>query len=117
LIPATADDLPLNRTPRLTGVPDSALLFRYDIEAKAKRGAIGPDALTMIRDGKMKMMLQSLLEERFHFKMLRKTKEQPVYAIVIAEGGAKLKKSRMSVAECTNGLRALSTVVTPSGAA
>ncbi len=103
LLIATAYDLPFNRTPRLTGVPESALLFRYDIEARAEKGSIRPDALTKIRDGKMKMMLQSLLEDRFHLKMLREAKEQPVYAIVVASGGPKLKKSKMSEAECASG--------------
>jgi uncharacterized protein (TIGR03435 family) len=93
----------MNRTPQLTGVPDSVLLSRYDIEATAEKGAIPADATTKVRDGKMKAMLQSLLEDRFHLKMLREPKQQPVYTLTIAPGGPKLKRSKMSEAECANG--------------
>jgi uncharacterized protein (TIGR03435 family) len=103
LIIATAYDVPFNRTPRFTGLPEWALSSRYDIEATAEKGAIRPDAFTKVRDGKMKLMLQSLLEDRFHLEMRREPKEQPVYAIVVAGGDSKLKKSKMSEAECANG--------------
>ena len=44
-------------------------------------------------NGKEKVpeMLQTLLEERFHLKLRRDTKEQAVYALVIAPDGHKLK--------------------------
>jgi uncharacterized protein (TIGR03435 family) len=36
-------------------------------------------------------MLQSLLEERFRLVMHKETREIPVYALVVAKGGSKLK--------------------------
>jgi uncharacterized protein (TIGR03435 family) len=99
MIISTAYDVPF-QSPQLTGFPAWAASLRYDIEATAQKGTIAPDAPTKIRDGKMKAMLQSLLEDRFHLKMLREPKEQPVYEVVIAKGGPKLKKSRMAEAAC-----------------
>lgn len=36
-------------------------------------------------------MLRSLLQERFHLKVRKQTKEIPVYAITVARGGPKLE--------------------------
>jgi uncharacterized protein (TIGR03435 family) len=41
-------------------------------------------------------MLQNLLAERFQLKLHRESKEAPVYALVVAKGGPKLKKSEMA---------------------
>jgi len=38
-------------------------------------------------------MMQSLLEERFQMKTHREKKEFPVYALVIAKGGPKMKET------------------------
>ena len=38
-------------------------------------------------------MLQSLLADRFHLKVHIETRELPVYALVVARGGSKLKAS------------------------
>jgi uncharacterized protein (TIGR03435 family) len=59
---------------------------RYQIEAKPaspqKRGTMnGP-------------MLQALLEDRFHLKLHRETKEVPVYVLTVDKGGSKLQPFR-----------------------
>jgi uncharacterized protein (TIGR03435 family) len=54
---------------------------RYQIDAKADANAS--------RD-QMFLMLQSLLEDRFHLKTHRETRELPVYSLVAARGGLKL---------------------------
>jgi uncharacterized protein (TIGR03435 family) len=41
----------------------------------------------------MNRMVQSLLEDRFALKMHRETREGPVYSLVVARGGSKLKPS------------------------
>ncbi len=57
---------------------------RYDIEAKTGRpekpgqNELGP-------------LMQSLLADRFHLKVHREMRELPVYALVVAPGGPKLK--------------------------
>lgn len=41
----------------------------------------------------MRLMLQQLLDERFHLKFHRETKEFTAYALVVAKGGSKLHAS------------------------
>ncbi len=55
----------------------------YDIEAKAEGN---PSAQTI-----QGPMLQALLEDRFKLKILRDTKEVPMYALTVAKGGFKLQ--------------------------
>jgi len=55
---------------------------RYDIVAKAAVPA---------SERELRLMLVPLLAERFHLQMHRETRTLPVYALVIAKGGHKLK--------------------------
>src|ERR1017187_1731791 len=57
---------------------------RFDIVARMPEGSKKNDARAMLR---------SLLEERFKLGTHMETKEHPVYALVVAKGGAKLKES------------------------
>jgi uncharacterized protein (TIGR03435 family) len=57
---------------------------RYDIEAKAL-GDAAP-AVEQVR-----LMLQSLLADRFHLKLHRDSKQLPVYHLVIGKSGSKLR--------------------------
>jgi uncharacterized protein (TIGR03435 family) len=57
---------------------------RYDIEAKAE----GNPSHDQIR-----LLLQQLLVERFHLVIHHETKDIPVYALVVAKGGAKLQEA------------------------
>ena len=100
-IVAEAYDLPF-QSPRLTGGPEweHAAGERYDIEAVAPTGAVPPGLPQKAREDKMRLMLQSLLEERFKLKMRRDPKEQPVYLIVVAKNGPKLQKAKMQEKDC-----------------
>jgi uncharacterized protein (TIGR03435 family) len=64
--------------------PDWLAVDRFDISAKMPAGAN--------RD-QVPAMVQALLAERFKLALHRSTTEQPVYALVVAPGGAKLKES------------------------
>jgi uncharacterized protein (TIGR03435 family) len=55
----------------------------FDIEAKAE----GQPNMAQVR-----LMLQSLLAERFHLKLRRESKESPAYNLVVAKGGLKMKR-------------------------
>src|SRR5207247_804981 len=59
---------------------------RYDIIGKGEGGG------TLSRD-QARLMLQALLADRFHLRFHREMREMPVYAIVVAKNGAKLKES------------------------
>jgi uncharacterized protein (TIGR03435 family) len=57
---------------------------RYEISAKIPSG-VGPDQIPA--------MLQHMLAERFKIVTHRESKEQPVYALLVAKTGLKLKRS------------------------
>jgi len=70
---------------QVTGAPGWISSDRYDINAKAERPNVDPD--------QAKVLVQSLLAERFNLKFHREIKEFPIYALVVAKDGPKLKKS------------------------
>lgn len=71
--------------PQLAGAPDWSADTLYKIEAKAEGN---PDK------EQMRVMLQSLLEERFKLKLHRETRETPIYSLIVAKGGHKLKPAK-----------------------
>jgi uncharacterized protein (TIGR03435 family) len=68
---------------QLQGGPSWIDSERYQITAKAQN-AVG----VRVMEGPM---LQALLEERFHLKTHRETREAQVYALTVATGGLKIK--------------------------
>src|SRR5258707_1077654 len=56
---------------------------RYDIVAKAPFGT---------PEEQLEPMLRTLLAERFKLEVHRETKDSPVYGLVLAKGGLKLKE-------------------------
>ena len=81
---------------RIVGAPDWVRSKRYDIEAK-----VTPDdapRLEKLKIEQRRAMLLPLLEERFGLKYHRETRELPMYALVVAKGGAKLKESTTPIA-------------------
>lgn len=66
--------------------PDAITGQRYDITAKLPPGATREQ---------VNEMLQNLLADRFKLTFHRIQKEFPVYALVVAKGGAKLKESNL----------------------
>ncbi len=65
-------------------VPQWAGSQYYSIVAKLPAGATVQS---------VPAMLQTLLEDRFRMKVHHETKQQPVYALLVAKGGPKLKKA------------------------
>jgi uncharacterized protein (TIGR03435 family) len=68
---------------QVTG-PDWLKTTMYDIQAKIPDGGTVDQAPEMLR---------TLLMERFGLKIHHDSKDQPVYALVVAKGGPKLKES------------------------
>jgi uncharacterized protein (TIGR03435 family) len=64
----------------ISGAPGWAHDDHYDLEAK-------PEVTT----DEMRRMLQTLLADRFQLKVHRGTQEVPIYALVVAKNGPKLK--------------------------
>lgn len=101
MIIAAAYDIPF-QSPRLTGGPDWVYGDRFDIDATPEPGAI-PDGMGRIEsDNRVRAMLQTLLADRFHLKLHREMKDQPVYAIVVAKVGPKLKPAGMDERDCAS---------------
>jgi uncharacterized protein (TIGR03435 family) len=73
-------------------IPKSIEKAYWDIEAKIEEGKYP------LKDGKLdravgRLMLQSMLEDRFGLKAHKETKILPGYELVIAKGGSKLQPS------------------------
>jgi uncharacterized protein (TIGR03435 family) len=71
--------------------PDWMNTIGYDVDARAVGNPTGSE---------IRLMLQSLLEDRFRLKMHRGTKEVPVYRLVVAKSGNQLPKPKEG--DCTN---------------
>jgi uncharacterized protein (TIGR03435 family) len=78
---------------QISGGPDWLDTAKFDIEAKRPEGSVGEGTGTILRDDKLSLMLQSLLADRFRLAFHRETKELPVYALVLAKAGPKLKEA------------------------
>ncbi len=61
---------------------------RYDIDAKIDCSAGRPSR------AQLRLMVQSMLEDRFQLKSHTETRELPVYNLVVAKDGPKTKKSK-----------------------
>ncbi len=81
------------RAHQIIGGPKWIMSDQFSIEARWPAGIrIGP-APTPEGMRQEKLMLQSLLEERFKLKVHRETRLEQVYELVVAKGGPKLKPS------------------------
>jgi uncharacterized protein (TIGR03435 family) len=72
---------------QIVGRPDWADTVHFDIQAKLPGEAPFPI-------GQTKLMLQSLLEDRFQLKSHRETRDLPVYNLVLVKGGPKLSEDQ-----------------------
>lgn len=88
--------VPSNPSQRLSTLPPWAYSERYDITAKASSGMnrLSPsdrNATKLVRD-----MFRQVLTDRFHLAIRVENKSMPVYALVVARGGPKLKQSDLT---------------------
>jgi uncharacterized protein (TIGR03435 family) len=77
---------------RVLGAPDWDTTTFYNIDAKVD-AAEDVAALGKLSNDQRNLMLQTLLEERFKLKVHHETKELPIYALVVAKSGSKLKEA------------------------
>jgi len=70
------------REPQVMGGPKWLDSDRYDIDAKSAGAARSPE---------LRVMLQTLLAERFKLVLHRETKTVPGYALVVVKGGLKMR--------------------------
>ena len=101
VIIAIAYGLPL-QSDRLTGGPPWIKGAIYNIEAAAQKSAFTSGTTFNSRNEKVRLMLQTLLADRFNLRIHREIKEGPVYEITTKNGGPKLKKSALTEDDCAN---------------
>ncbi len=81
---------------QIAGGPKWLTSERYDIDAKMEESvAYAMRKLSPQENQRQSQtMLQALLADRFKLKLHHETKEGPVYALVIAKNGPKLKEAK-----------------------
>jgi uncharacterized protein (TIGR03435 family) len=75
----------------------------YDVDAKAAANAIPPGASNRVLWEKTRLMLRTLLADRFHLVIRSDAKELPVYELAVARNGSKLNRAEQ---DCTASLTA-----------
>jgi uncharacterized protein (TIGR03435 family) len=93
-----AYDVPVNPSPRLSGLP--AWRETYDIEAKAPAGAVPAGLPEREKRRQVQRMMRALLADRFKLVMRVEQKTMPVYALTVASGGPNLQKSPLAAKDC-----------------
>ena len=91
-------DVPANPSDRLSALPPWVYSERYDIEARASsttKQLIPSDAN---RSELVRAIFRHVLADQFHFVIRTENRSMPVYALVVAHSGAKLKPA--SNTEC-----------------
>jgi len=76
---------------QVIGAPAWAKTEKYDIDAKVSESDV--PRLDKLSRMERNEMMQSVLVDRFNFAAHRETKELPVYELVVAKGGPKLKEA------------------------
>jgi uncharacterized protein (TIGR03435 family) len=98
LLVSYAYDVPVNPSPRLSGLP--GWRETYDIEAKASANAVPAGLPESERRRRSQEMIRRLLAERFKLVMRVEQKAMPVYALTVASGGPSLRKSATAEKDC-----------------
>lgn len=91
------------RSYQVSGGPRWVNEERYSLEAKPPAASPAakfmPAGIKTSPSPEMLVMLRNLLEERFQLKVHKETKEQPVWVLVAAKGGAKVTETKDPSAE------------------
>jgi uncharacterized protein (TIGR03435 family) len=93
-----AYDVPINPSPRLSGLP--RWRETYDIEAKAPANAVPAELPENEKRHRVQVMIRGLLAEHFKHVMRVEQKRVPVYALSVASGGPNLQKSPIAEKDC-----------------
>jgi uncharacterized protein (TIGR03435 family) len=99
---------------QLEGGPDWIASDRFDIRAKPERAVPATGAFFDGQDP-LRMMLQTLLADRFKLVMHKETKELPIFELVLARQDGKLgPQLRSAAVDCTARAAAAKTGTTPA---
>jgi uncharacterized protein (TIGR03435 family) len=84
----------------ISGLPGWANSVHFDVNAKVSDP--DADALKKLSREQRQAMMVALLKDRFHIQAHVEVKTLPVYDLVIAKGGPKLKENTVSLAASTD---------------
>jgi uncharacterized protein (TIGR03435 family) len=87
----------------VSGLPSWANSARYDIDAKVAGSDV--ETLKKLRREQRRSMLRSILQDRFKLNAHTETKQLPVFELVVAKSGPKLREATPGDAY-TNGIKA-----------
>ncbi|HEV2418949.1 MAG TPA: M56 family metallopeptidase [Terriglobia bacterium] len=82
---------------QIVGAPSWVNTEKFDIEAKADDAFVQKMRKMSFDEAgqQMRLMVQSLLADRFNLKARRETQERPVYVLVVAKNGPKLTPTKL----------------------
>jgi len=98
LLVGYAYGVPVNPSPRLSGLPGGR--ETYDIEAKAPANAVSPVLREIEKRRLSQEMMRGLLADQFKLVMRVEQKTMPVYALTVASGGPTLRRSTIAEKDC-----------------
>jgi uncharacterized protein (TIGR03435 family) len=79
---------------QIVGLTGPVKEARFDISAKVLQPGDATGPPSMRKDADLQAMIIPILEERFHLKAHLETRIKPVYDLVVAKGGPKIKLSK-----------------------
>ncbi len=79
---------------QIVGLTGPVKEARFDISAKVLQPGDATGPPSMRKDADLQAMIIPILEERFHLKAHLETRSRPVYDLVVAKGGPKIKLSK-----------------------
>ncbi len=82
---------------QIEGLPNSLADARFDITAKILQPGASPDKPPTHADDDLQAMVILMLQDRFHLKAHLEPRIKPVYDLVVAKGGLKIKLSQDAV--------------------
>jgi len=97
---AYAFDVPVNPSPRLSGLPEWAIRERFDIRAKAPANVVALGLSASELRGRTRQMIRELLADRFKLAIRIEHKRMSVYALSVAGGGPALQQAAITGKDC-----------------
>jgi bla regulator protein blaR1 len=79
---------------RIAGAPAWLTSEKYDLEAKEAYVGSGDPHVSPDQEWQQRLMLQTVLADRLKLSVHHETREIPIYALVLAKDGSKLRPSR-----------------------
>ena len=77
---------------QIVGGPDWAGTDLWDIQSKTDEGNAPPPPIAdLTPPGPFALMVQSILQDHFQLKIHREVRQLPVYELVVAQGGSKMR--------------------------